>query len=415
VTHVRVTTAFNRVLGLPGTRVVGVQFDDVGLVLQVRRSAKLHECPCGVRTAARYDQSTRRWRHLDFGACPVWVEAPIARIACPGCDRVRTEVVPWARPAARHTRMFEDLVAWLAQRMDKTAVATLMRCAWRSVDQVVRRVVTDHLTDSRLNTLIRIGVDEISYRRGHKYLTLVVDHDTGDVVWAAKGRDRAALGQFFAQLGPDRVAQLKAVSMDLGGPYRFETQLRAPHAQIAIDPFHVIQMANRALDSVFTHARVQTPTAPDSQGRPTRRTWRATRYALRAGAERLDPAHHALLAALSHGHADVYRAWQLKEQLRDLYHQVPPAQAGDYLDDWIDRAAHSELRPMINLARTIATHRDQILNAVVLDLSNSRVEGTNSKIRLIQRRGYGHHDAQSLIDMVYLCCSGIRIPLPTQT
>ncbi|MCU0301181.1 MAG: ISL3 family transposase [Candidatus Nanopelagicales bacterium] len=359
--------------------------------------------------------STRRWRHLDFGACRVWLEARIARVACRRCRRIRTEVVPWARPGARHTQVFEDLVAWLAQRMDKSAVAALLRCAWRTVDHVVRRVVADHLADHRFDHLLRVGVDEISYRRGHKYLTLVVDHDTGEVVWAAKGRDRAALRGFYEQLGPGRRLRLEAVSMDMGSAYRSETEAQVPHAAIAFDPFHVIQLANRALDQVFTAARVQVSPSADSQGRPTRSTWRATRYALRASAERLDPAHHALLAALSHRHVDVYRAWQLKEQLRALYRDVPPARAGHYLDQWIDDASHSHLRPMANLARTVATHRDQILNAVVLDLSNSRVEGINGKVRLIQRRGYGHHDAAALIAMVYLCCSGIRIPLPTQT
>ena len=410
----RVTTAFNRALKLPGTVVEGVEFTGDGLVLSVRRSRRLHECPCGARSGARYDTSRRRWRHLDFGATRVWLQADIARIACRVCNRVRTEAVPWARPGARHSRDFEDVVAWLAQRMDKTAVAELMHCSWASVDRIVGLVVAEHLDDSRLDGLVRIGVDEISYRLGHKYLTLVADHDTGDVVWAGEGRDRAALGRFFDALGPSRTAQLRAVTMDLGGAYRGETTARAPQAAIVADPFHVIAMASRALDSVFRSARVRFPDDITHNHRPNRRIWAATQLALRKGAERLSESHHALLAALRHGHEDVYRAWQLKERLRDLYRIVEPARARRYLQRWIRDANASGIRPMANLAGTIATHLDHIVNAVTLGLSNSRNEGINAKVRLIQRRGYGHHSARSLIAMVYLCCSGITIQLPTQ-
>jgi transposase len=180
---VRVTTAFNRVLNLPGAWVGSVSFTDAGIVIGLRRRRRLLACPCGRRTRARYDTSRRRWRHLDFGACKVFLEADVHRVDCRGCGRVRTEQVPWARPGARHTADVEDVAAWLAQRMDKTSVARLLRCSWEAVDHIVGRVVADHIDDARLDELYRIGVDEISYKRGHKYLTIVADHDTGRVAW----------------------------------------------------------------------------------------------------------------------------------------------------------------------------------------------------------------------------------------
>lgn len=139
---------------------------------------------------ARYDTARRRWRHLDFGACQAWLEADIHRIDCRSCSRVRTEQVPWARPNARHTTDFENVAAWLAQRMDKASIARLLRCSWEAVDAIVTRVVADHIDDRRLDQLYRIGVDEISYKRGHKFLTIVADHDTGNVVWVGKERRR---------------------------------------------------------------------------------------------------------------------------------------------------------------------------------------------------------------------------------
>jgi len=138
---VRVTTAFNRVVGLPGAWVASASFTDAGIVLGLRRRGRWLSRPCGQRTRARYDSSRRRWRHLNFGACRVWLEADVHRIDCRDCGRVRTEQVPWARPGSRHTADFEDVVGWLAQRMDKTSVARLMCCSWEAVDHIVGRVV----------------------------------------------------------------------------------------------------------------------------------------------------------------------------------------------------------------------------------------------------------------------------------
>lgn len=123
----RVTTAFNKMLAIPGATVKEVSFAPEGVVVVLRRRSKLLICPCGFATRATYDRSTRRWRHLDLGACQLLLESEIRRLECPRCQRVRTEKVPWARPGARHTKDIEDVVAFLAQRTDKTTIARLMQ------------------------------------------------------------------------------------------------------------------------------------------------------------------------------------------------------------------------------------------------------------------------------------------------
>jgi transposase len=146
------------------------------------------------------------------------LEAEIRRLSCRACGRVRTETVPWARPAARFTRDFEDVVADLAQRTDKTTITRLLRCFWEAVAAIVTRVVADHLDDARLEGRYRIGIDDVSYRKGHRYLTVVADHDRhGAVGWAAAGTSRATLEGFFDTLGAERTAQLRAASMDRHG------------------------------------------------------------------------------------------------------------------------------------------------------------------------------------------------------
>lgn len=246
----RVTTAFNRVLALPAAWVASVSFTEVGVVVGLRRRGRRLRCPCGWVGRARYDTSRRRWRHLDFGACQVWLEADIHRVDCPRCRRVRTEQVSWARPGARHSRDFEDVVAWLAQRMDKTSVARLLRCSWEAVDHIVRRMVVEHIDDRRLDGLYRLGVDEISYKRGHRYLTNVANHDTGRVVWVGKDRSKEAFEGFFDALGQPRTQQVQAVSLEASSIYLAVAQARAPQATICLDPFHVMKWANEVLESV---------------------------------------------------------------------------------------------------------------------------------------------------------------------
>jgi len=179
------------------------------------------------------------------------LEAEIRRLHCRRCERVITEVLPWARPGARHTRDFEDVVAWLAQRADKTTIAKLLRCSWETVARIVVRVVEGSIDDSRLDELYRIGVDEISYRKGHRYLTVVADHDrSGALVWAAEGKDSDTLTSFFNELGPERTAALEAISADMGGAYAKAIAEREElTARVCIDPFHVVKAANDAIDT----------------------------------------------------------------------------------------------------------------------------------------------------------------------
>ena len=214
----RVTTAFKRLLRLDGVNVTSVEFGVSLIVVTVAlRRRRLH-CPhCGHRTRFRYDTRPcpSRWRHLDLGVWRVELAASLRRLRCP-THGVVVEAVPFARPGANLTRDFDDLIAWLATRMDKTSITALVRVSWRTVGRVCERVVASELEPGRLDGLFRIGVDEISWRKHHRYLTLVVDHDRGKVIWGARGKDAKTLDGFFDELGPQRSAQIQAVSLDLG-------------------------------------------------------------------------------------------------------------------------------------------------------------------------------------------------------
>lgn len=423
----RVTTAFNRILQIPGACVVSVEFGPAGTVVGLRRRGRRLRCPrCGWTTRATYDRSVRRWRHLDLASSRLLLSAEIRRLHCRRCERVVTEDVAWARPGARCTRDLEDVIAWLAQRVDKTTVKTMLRVSWQTVADVVVRVVAEHIDDARLDDLYRIGVDEISYRAQHHYLTVVADHDhNGAVVWAGEGRNQAALERFYDQLGPQRCQHLQAVSLDMGANYAKATRIKAPQAAQCIDPFHVVRLANAALDTIrrwsWNQARggrpQPNPRSRDHQplGGPPARQIKHARWALLKDPARLTDSQRLILEQIRAQRHVLWRAYELKEELRDLYRLRPGQRPDAHLDAWLARACRSRIPAMVKLSRTIRRHRDGILAAVDLGLSNSKLEGLNSKTRLINHRGYGHHSAAALIAMIYLCSGGITIQLPTQT
>ena len=423
----RATTAFNKMLATPGATVAKVSFTSEGIVVGLRRRFRKLTCPCGFTTGAAYDSSVRRWRHLDLGSCRLLLECEIRRLHCRRCERVRTEQVPWARPDARHTRDFEDVVGWLAQRVDKTTVARLLRCSWEAVANIVTRVVADHIDDSRLEGLYRIGVDEVSYRKGHRYLTVVANHDQGGaVVWAKQGKKATTLKAFYDELGEQRKAKLQAISLDMGSAYETATSEAVPHVTQCVDPFHVIKAANDAIDKTRRQAwnleRATNPAGTRTRGRPPKgsppppnrpRYIKHTRWALLKDPDDLTDAQLGALHQLRRDRSVLYRCWQLKEALRDLYRLRRPQDAPRHLDWWLNWACRCRIPAFVKLSKTIRANRDRILAAIELGLSNSKLEGLNSKIRLINHRGYGHHSATALIAMIYLCCGGITVQLPT--
>ena len=243
-------TAFNRMLRLPGASVKDVAFGGEVVVVTVRLRAKRPVCSgCGARGLGIKEHREKSWRHLDLGASRCYIECRLRRLYCPGSGDVY-EAVPWARAGAPYTRDFEDTCAFLAQQMAKTPLAKLMRIGWRSVGKILAPVVADKLDRGRLDGLVMIGCDEVSYGADRRFLTCVADHATGGVVWAAPGRNAATLQGFFEGLTDEQKASIKAVSIDMSAGYEKAITEAVPDAQVAFDPFHVIQLGGRAADQV---------------------------------------------------------------------------------------------------------------------------------------------------------------------
>jgi transposase len=406
---VRVTTAFNRMLGLPGAWVRDVAFGQEAVIVTVVLRAKKPVCSgCGARGLKIKEHREKRWRALDLGAPRCVIECRLTRLYCPGCGDVY-EAVPWARAGSRYTRDFEDLSAWLAQQMSQTQVTKLMRIAWESVAKILERVVAEKLDHGRLDGLVFIGCDEVSYGADHKFLTCVADHQKGRIVWAAPGRNANTLQAFFDGLSDEQKASIKAVSIDMSAGY--EKAIRSkdgvPHAQIVFDPFHVVALGSKATDQVRRAEYNKHGRSGNEAGK-----WiKGVRYSLLKDPSKQTATQLLRLCEVQQTNKRMFRAALLFGELRYVY-KVPKEQAEERLNAWLAWASRSRLKPFVKLARTIRKHKAGVLAAVELGLSNGRLEALNSKVRLLSHRAYGFHSADALIAMIYLCCAGIQIALP---
>jgi len=395
---VRNARLWRALLGVEKTVIEGLEYDedeDV-LVARVRPTASARG-RCGVcrRRCPGYDggQGRRRWRALDLGTVRAVLEAEAPRVACPE-HGVVVAAVPWARHGAGHTHGFDDTVAWLAVQCSKTAVRQLMRVAWRTVGAIVTRVAADAMAGTdRFADLRRIGIDEISYKRGHRYLTIVVDHDARRLVWAAPGRDKATLRRFFDALGAER----------------------CPDAVQCADAFHVVKWATEALDEVrreaWNTARGAVRQRRAGRASGTAKALKHARYALWKNPENLTERQTEKLAWIAKTDPRLHRAYLLKEGLRHVF-VVKGEDGKEALDRWISWARRCRIPSFVALQRRIVKHRATINATLDHGLSNGLIESTNTKIRLLTRLAFGFRSPEALIGLAMLALGGYCPPLP---
>jgi len=317
--------------------------------------------------------------------------------------------VPWARHGAGHTYAFDDTAAWLVTHCSKSAVRDLLRVAWRTVGSIVTRVVADaEAKTDRFANLRRIGIDEISYKRGHRYLTVVVDHDTGVLLWAHPGRDQKTLEEFFDRLGVERCAAITLVSADAAEWIANVVGVRCKNAELCLDPFHIVQWATKALDEV----RREVWNAARRNGQKAKaKELKGARFALWKNPEDLTEGQAAKLASIAVTNQRLYRAYLLKEQLRQVF-ALKGAGGIALLDAWLKWARRCQIPSFVKLAKSITEHRTGIEAALTHGLSNARVESVNTKLRLLTRIAFGFRSPDALVALAMLDLGGLCPPLP---
>jgi transposase len=368
---VRGARVWARLLGLQRAVVEDVWIGTEGEVVVAVRPSWRERDRCGVcrLRSPGFDlgEGRRRWRALDLGTTFAFVEADAPRVTCRR-HGVVVCAVPWARHKARFTRAFEDQAAWLAVNCSKTAVAALMRIAWRSVGGICERVAAEAAREiDLLAGLRRIGIDEISHRKGHRYLTVVVDHDSGRLVWAAAGRDRKTVEAFLDALGEERCKQVELVSCDMAAWIAGPIAERLPDAVRCVDPFHVIQLATNALDEIRREVWNQARQAGQTQ---LARDLKGARFALWKNPQNLTARQQAKLADIQNTNKRLFRGYLLKEQLRQIY-RLPAKTAIELLDAWLKWARRCRLAPFVKVARTVTDQRAGIVAAIEHGLSNA--------------------------------------------
>lgn len=426
------------VLSLVKTVVEGVSIDGGAVVVRVRPYGRERlRCPvCGRRCDCHDHEPTRRWRAMDLAASKCYLEYRPARVSCPE-HGVHVERVPWARPRSRFTRDFEDWVACLAVHSPISWVARQARIEWRSVGGICRRVYADIEAErgvGRFDGLRRIGIDETSYKKGHKYLTVVVDHDRGCLVWAHEGYGKEVLNLFLDGLTREQRRSVEVVTADGAKWIRRLVKRRCPNARWVMDPFHVVEWMNDALDQVRREewrvakdrARALAPRR-DGPGRPRKgeeappearaaqeaaSSIKNSRYALVKNPEDLTDSQRRKLAELKRAGGRLFRAWDLKEDLRAVFRAGGAAEAEALLEAWLHAAAYCRIKPVVEVEKKVRARRADVVAAVELGIGNGRVESINQKIKVTVKIGYGFRNADNLVALLMLRCSDEHPALP---
>lgn len=384
-------------------------------------------CPFCGKKASAYDQGNgkRLWRACDWNNKKVFIRANAPRICCEE-HGVVVAMVPWAGHDSWFTCEFEQLVVAKVLNCSKTAVSREMRINWRTVGEIVSRVRdrVDTEPEKRCKNLVSIGIDETSYRKGHKYATVVVNHKSGKVVWVSLGYGKQILSKFFNQIKED-VNSIKYVSAD-GAKWIASTLSEyVPEAIRCMDGFHVVQWATELLDEVRKEAwrdarrkvsekpkrRVGRPSKTDAPKDNSVELIKGMKFALGKAPENLTESQRARLDMIADCDSRLFRAYKWKERLR-LVFKLNYEEAEEELTKWIKGVKHSRIKSFVEFSEKIQRHKEAILATIRYGISNAQIESINNKIKLIIRMAYGFRNMENMLDMIMLKCSDIVIPYP---
>ena len=412
---------FKRLLNVKGMVVEDVRIVDGPMrpepVLEVRvrpRAGMLRCSRCGRRRRG-YDRGggVRRWRHQDFGCWRVELVASMPRVDCPKCGVVVAQV-PWAEPGSRFTRDFEAECAWLMTVANQKTVSGFLHVAWRTAGDIAHRVAgrLKAAAPSPFDHLTSIGVDETSYRKGHTYITVVVDHERRRVIWAHDGYGRDVFDLFFRQLTPGQRASIRVVTGD--GARWIDSCVGefCPQAERILDGFHIVSWATDALDKVRTMVwREARRTGEARKG--AKDPIKGARWALLKNESDLTAGQKARLEYIAGTNGTLWRAYKLKEELRMILRQ-PADEARVLLLRWSGKAASSGIDPFTGLGEKIGRRCEDIVRTIRSGLSNARLEAVNNKIKTTIKIGYGYRSLDNLISLVILKCGELNLQLPVR-
>lgn len=400
-----VSSIVRRTLAIKSHRVKSVEEigEDLCVYLDVHRGRRLPCSVCGTPGRVRDRLAPRSWKHVPLWGIPVTLVYAPARVSCPTCGKVKVEAIPWSEGKSRLSKGLIWLLSSFCKLLAWEQVAQLFGVHWNTVAGAVRQAVDYGLKHRQLSGVLYIGIDELSRKKGHVYVTNVYDLEGKRLIWSGEGRSQDTLRAFFKEHGEALKPGVKGVCCDMWQPYIDMIKEHWPEATLVFDRFHIMQQLLRAVDDVRRdEARELRRTNPELLKR--------TRYLWLKNPERLTDKQRARLGYLEKLNLRCNRAYLLKESFREFFDYQHKSSAKRFLKKWFWWATHSRLKPIRDFAWTMRRHEQDILNYFEMRIDNGAVEGMNNKAKVISRRSYGFRTAGTYITALYHCLG--KLPEP---
>ena len=374
--------------GVHGYDYINSKFNGGVVMFTLRPKAFELQCSsCQSRKIIRRGKVDRKFRSLPIGRKSVWFSLAVQRVECLVCGLVRQVKIGFANPRRSYTKSFERYALELSKYMTIQDTARHLGVSWDVIKDIQKRYLQKRFSRPKLKKLKEIAIDEISIGKRHRYLTVVLDLKTGAVVFVGDGKGADALDPFWKQLKRAK-SKIDAVAIDMSPAYISAIIKNLPNAKIVFDHFHVIKMFNEKLSELRRQLYHEVNDILQ------KKAMKGTRWLLLKNPENLDPdrdEHRRLREALELNQP-LATAYYMKEDLRQFWKQTNKMTATAFLESWIRRASGSDVRILKQLANTLASHKSGLLNYYDYTISTGPLEGTNNKIKTMQRQAYGFRD-----------------------
>jgi transposase len=384
------TSLLYHAFGIRGYKYVCTHYRDGRVIFTIRQEPDTCRCSsCGSRHVVSRGRIERHFRSLPIGSRATTVVLPIPRVECRACGAVRQAEVPFADTRRSYTKAFERYALELSRRMTIRDVAIHLDVSWDLIKDIQKRDLSRRFARPKLKHLRRIAIDEIAVAKGHRYLTVVMDLESGAVVFVGDGKGADALKPFWKRLRPSK-AKIEAVAMDMSAAYRSAVSTHLPGAKIVFDHFHVVKLFNEKLSDL---RRSLYREATDVRHKDV---LKGTRWLLLKNPENLDAEKdekRRLEEALALNQP-LATAYYLKDDLRRFWEQPGKRFATTFLDGWIRRAEASGIKILQQMGKTLAAHRSGLLAYYDAMITSGPMEGTNNKIKTMKRQAYGFRDQE---------------------
>jgi transposase len=384
------TSLLYHAFGIRGYQYTRTDYQGGQVIFSIHQEPQTCRCSaCGSREVRHRGHVERRFRTVPIGGKTTIVALPIPRVECPNCGLVRQVAVPFADPRGTYTRAFERYALELSRSMTIRDVARHLGVGWDTIKEIVKRDLSRRLAKPKLKHLRRIAIDEIAVAKGHRYLTVVMDLESGAVVFVGDGKGADALKPFWKRLRPSK-ARIEAVAMDMSAAYRSAVSTHLPEAVIVFDHFHVVKLFNEKLSDLRrAFYREATEVMHKEVLKGTR--WLLLKDPENPDAKKDEKRRLEEALALNKPPATAY---YMKEDLRRFWEQPGKRFATSFLDGWIRRADASGIKTLQQMGKTLAAHRSGLLAYYDAMITSGPMEGTNNKIKTMKRQAYGFRDQE---------------------